>query len=175
MSYKGSPSGAHWRRCDVKKVLAVTVMVMFIGVAAVSHAWQGKTGQTGLSEMDDLRPLQPNETGIIAAMEGGGMMGEGMAGEGMMGPGSSGQGVEGQKGEEVFRQRCAACHRGGGNILNPQKTLSKADREAQGLKTVDDLVRYMRKPGRGMPVFSEVSLPESDARAVAEFIQKTFR
>ncbi|MGE5239822.1 MAG: c-type cytochrome [Chloroflexota bacterium] len=159
----------------MKKVLAVTVVVMLIGVASVSGARQGRTGQTGLSEMDGLRPLQANEAGIIAAMEGGGMMGEGMAGEGMMGSGSSGQGVEGQRGEEVFRQRCAACHRGGGNILNPQKTLSRADREAQGLKTADDLVRYMRNPGRGMPVFSEDSLPESDARAVAEYIQKTFR
>lgn len=79
------------------------------------------------------------------------------------------------KGEELFKKHCAVCHPNGGNIINPKKTLSKKDREANGIKTAKDLVKNMRNPGPGMNKFDEKILPEKDAKAIAEYVLKTFK
>jgi cytochrome c6 len=78
-------------------------------------------------------------------------------------------------GGDMFKAKCAACHPDGGNIINKEKTLHKKDREANKLKSAKDLVKYMRAPGAGMPKFDEKSLPDKDAREVAEYILKTFK
>ena len=36
-------------------------------------------------------------------------------------------------GEEKFKALCAMCHLGGGNIINPKKTLHKVDRESNNI------------------------------------------
>jgi cytochrome c6 len=77
-------------------------------------------------------------------------------------------------GEELFKQRCSACHANGGNIINPQKTLSKANREANKVNTVEAIIGKMRTPGPGMSRFDTNFLPDSDAKAIAEYILKTF-
>ena len=74
-----------------------------------------------------------------------------------------------------FKKYCAACHAGGGNIINPDKTLSKTDREKNGIKTAKDIIRIMRKPSGGMPAFDENALPEKDAQTIAEYIINTFK
>lgn len=79
-----------------------------------------------------------------------------------------------KSGETLFKERCATCHPDGRNIIQPQATLWKIDREARGVKTVDDLVGKMRNPGKGMPRFTPDMLPDADARAIAEYIIKTF-
>lgn len=85
-----------------------------------------------------------------------------------------------KKGEKIdgakeFKEHCAVCHPGGGNIVNPKKTLSKKDREANGIKTAKDLIKNMRNPGPGMNKFDEKTLPEKEAKAIAEYILKTFK
>ncbi len=77
-------------------------------------------------------------------------------------------------GEQLFSQRCSACHPNGGNILNPQKALHKADREANKVNTVEAIIGKMRNPGPGMSKFDSNFLPDSDAKAIAEYILKTF-
>ena len=82
--------------------------------------------------------------------------------------------VKAASGEALFNQNCSPCHPGGGNIINPAFTLHKKDREAHGVKTVNDIVEKMRNPGPGMTKFEKTMLSDKDAKAIAEYILKTF-
>ena len=79
------------------------------------------------------------------------------------------------KGETEFKEHCAACHADGGNLINPGKTLSHKDREKSGLKTSGDLVKIMRNPGPGMSTFDKKTLPDKEAKMIADYIIKTFK
>jgi mono/diheme cytochrome c family protein len=89
-----------------------------------------------------------------------------------------------QTGEALFKQNCSSCHPDGGNIFNKSKTLSKDDRETNGINTADDIVKKRRNPGAldlshpnqwcGMKVFDETKLSDRDLRKIAEYILKTF-
>ncbi len=79
------------------------------------------------------------------------------------------------KGEALFKQHCAVCHPDGGNIVNPQFTLHKKDRDAHGVKTAKDIIGKMRKPGPGMTMFDEKTIPNKDAKEIAEYVLKTFK
>jgi cytochrome c6 len=78
-------------------------------------------------------------------------------------------------GEDLFKLHCAGCHADGGNIITPNKTLKKADREANGVKSAKDIIGLMRKPGPGMTTFDVKSIPEKDAKSIAGYILKTFK
>jgi cytochrome c6 len=85
------------------------------------------------------------------------------------------QAAAGSSGEALFKQHCAVCHPDGGNIINPQKTLHKKDREAHNVKNAQDIIHNMRNPGLGMTKFDEKTIPEKDAKEIAEYILKTFK
>lgn len=78
-------------------------------------------------------------------------------------------------GETLFKQHCAACHPEGGNIINPRKTLFQKSREANNVKSAEDIVKIMRNPGRGMSKFDEKVIPDKDARQIAEHIISSFK
>lgn len=78
-------------------------------------------------------------------------------------------------GEALFKQHCVACHPDGGNIVNPKRTLHKKDMDLHGLKSREDVVRYLRKPGPGMPVFDGKIIADKDARAIADYVLKTYK
>lgn len=80
----------------------------------------------------------------------------------------------GKTGEALFKEHCAVCHPDGGNIINPKKTLHKKDREANGIKSEEDVIRLMRKPGAGMTSFDAKILSDNDAKEIAQYILKTF-
>ena len=85
-----------------------------------------------------------------------------------------------KKGEKLdpakeFKEHCAVCHPEGGNIINPKKTLSKKDRDANGIKSAKDIVKNMRKPGPGMTAFDAKTIPDKEAKAIAEYVLKTFK
>ncbi|MCL5023678.1 MAG: c-type cytochrome [Nitrospirae bacterium] len=82
--------------------------------------------------------------------------------------------AEAKDGEALFKQHCSPCHPDGGNTVNPQKTLHKKDREANGVKSAPDIIGKMRNPGPGMTKFDEKTLPDKDAQAIAEYVLKTF-
>ena len=82
--------------------------------------------------------------------------------------------AEKKSGEELFKQHCAACHPDGKNIINPKKTLGKKDLEANKVKSAEDIVKLMRTPGPGMVKFDDKTISEKDAKAIAEYILKTF-
>ena len=77
-------------------------------------------------------------------------------------------------GEQLFKEHCALCHPEGGNIISPKKTLLKKDLEANSIKTEEDVVRVMRKPGPGMTAFDMKSIADKDARKITDYIFKKF-
>jgi cytochrome c6 len=77
-------------------------------------------------------------------------------------------------GEALFKRNCAVCHVDGGNIVNPQKTLHKKDRDANNIKTASDIIKLMRNPGPGMTTFDKKTIPDKEANKIADYILKTF-
>jgi len=82
---------------------------------------------------------------------------------------------QGNQGETLFKKHCSLCHPDGGNVVNPQKTLHKKDREANGVKKASDIVSKMRNPGPGMTKFYEKTIPDKDAKEIADYVLKTFK
>lgn len=78
-------------------------------------------------------------------------------------------------GEAEFNEHCVMCHPGGGNVINPQKTLHKKDLEGNNIKTAEDIVKIMRNPGTGMPKFDESAISDKAAKMIAEYIIATFK
>ncbi len=78
-------------------------------------------------------------------------------------------------GEALFKKHCAVCHPDGGNVINPNKTLKGKSLEANNVKTEKDIIAKMRNPGPGMARFDEKTVPEAEARQIAEYVLKTFK
>ena len=78
-------------------------------------------------------------------------------------------------GETLFKQHCSVCHPDGGNIINPKRTLSKKDMDQQGIKNWKGIVKNMRTPGPGMTTFNAKTISDKDAKAIAEYVLKTFK
>jgi cytochrome c6 len=83
--------------------------------------------------------------------------------------------ADGKSGEALFKEHCALCHPDGSNIVNPKKTLHKKDLDANNIKSKDDIVKIMRKPGPGMNTFDAKIISDKDAKEIAEYVLKTFR
>ena len=91
--------------------------------------------------------------------------------------------AEEKTGEALFKDNCVSCHPNGGNILNPKKTLSKKDREANNIITAADIINKMRNPGpapthpqewAGMKMFDKYKISDDEAQKIADFILTTF-
>lgn len=78
-------------------------------------------------------------------------------------------------GQELFTKHCAVCHPNGGNIIKPQYTLQKKSLEQHGIKNWQGVVKAMRTPGPGMTKFDKNTVSDKDAKAIAEYILKTFK
>jgi len=79
------------------------------------------------------------------------------------------------QGEQAFVKNCAVCHASGGNIVNTAKPINKKALETRGIRKLTDIVRQMRNPGPGMTRFDDKTIPDKEARAIAEYILKTFK
>lgn len=78
-------------------------------------------------------------------------------------------------GKKEFEEHCIACHANGGNIVNPAKTLKKADLDKSGIKSWRDIVAKMRNPGPGMQQFEKKDVSDEEARAIAEYVLTAFK
>ena len=78
-------------------------------------------------------------------------------------------------GKKEFEEHCVVCHKDGGNMITPGKTLSKKDRLANGVKSAKDITKLIRKPGAGMTAFNSKTISDKEAKAIAEYILKTFK
>jgi cytochrome c6 len=79
-------------------------------------------------------------------------------------------------GRQLFEKYCVACHRDGGNMVNPKKTLRKKDRDANGIAAQDKLAAYMLNPGPGMPrlVHEDREITKEQALSIAAYIIETY-
>mmetsp|Transcript_11894 Transcript_11894/g.35456 ORF Transcript_11894/g.35456 Transcript_11894/m.35456 type:complete len:199 (+) Transcript_11894:100-696(+) len=84
-------------------------------------------------------------------------------------------------GAAIFEASCAACHAGGGNIVQRGKTLDRAALTANGIGDVDAIATLVSLGKRQMPGFGEACAPkpactfgprlaEDDVRAVAAWV-----
>lgn len=78
------------------------------------------------------------------------------------------------RGEKLFSLYCVGCHPAGDNRIYPQKSLHPMDLRANGITTSEDIVAVIRNPGRGMKKYDKNTLPDADARAIAQYILATF-
>jgi cytochrome c6 len=78
-------------------------------------------------------------------------------------------------GEALFKQFCASCHPNGGNVSDPKRTLYRSVLQNNHINTPEDVVRVMRNPLWRMIRFDVSTLSDTDARAIADYILKTFK
>lgn len=72
-------------------------------------------------------------------------------------------------GAGIFSANCAACHAGGKNLVNPQKTLSKADLDKYEMNSVEAIVTQVKNGKAAMPRFLG-KLNETQIEAVAAYV-----
>ncbi|NER25421.1 MAG: c-type cytochrome [Symploca sp. SIO1B1] len=72
-------------------------------------------------------------------------------------------------GAKLFKKNCAVCHAGGGNTLNPNKTLSQADLTANGKDTLEAVVKQVTYGKKQMPRFKG-RLKDNEIEAVATYV-----
>jgi cytochrome c6 len=70
---------------------------------------------------------------------------------------------------------CSSDLLNGGNTINPAKPINKKALEAKGIRKPADIIRQMRNPGPGMTRFDGKTIQDKEARAIAEYILKTFK
>ena len=77
-------------------------------------------------------------------------------------------------GEQVFTANCAACHMGGGNVVNGQRTLQQDDLKAYLANYNDgheEAIAYQVTNGKnGMPAFGP-KLSDADISDVAAYVE----
>lgn len=78
-------------------------------------------------------------------------------------------------GKKEFEKHCAVCHPNGGNVVNAKKTLNRKSLEANGVMGAKGIIGKMRKPGPGMTVFDEKTISNKEAKAIADYVLKTFK
>ncbi|MGG6266990.1 MULTISPECIES: cytochrome c6 PetJ [unclassified Leptolyngbya] len=72
-------------------------------------------------------------------------------------------------GAKVFNANCAACHAGGGNVINGAKTLKKDALVANGKDTVEAIVTQVTNGKGAMPSFKG-RLNEDQIQSVAMYV-----
>ena len=80
-------------------------------------------------------------------------------------------------GEVIFEAKCAACHSGGGNVLQPGKTLFRPALEKNGYSTVDSITELVRNGKGQMPKYQGAipavsRLSDEDLAAVAQWVSE---
>ena len=78
-------------------------------------------------------------------------------------------------GKKEFEEHCAVCHPKGGNSINAQKPLHRKSLRANGVKSAKDIIGKMRNPGPGMTKFEKNTISDKEAKAIAEYILKSFK
>jgi cytochrome c6 len=72
-------------------------------------------------------------------------------------------------GKQVFETNCAACHIGGGNVVNGAKTLKKADLEQYDMASFEAITTQVKNGKAAMPSFLG-RLTEDDIEDVASYV-----
>jgi len=73
------------------------------------------------------------------------------------------------EGKSVFASNCASCHNGGGNRINPDKSLSKEALEKYGLFSLEAIKHQVADGKPPMPAF-KAKLNEKQIEDVAAYV-----
>jgi cytochrome c6 len=76
--------------------------------------------------------------------------------------------VDLERGKEVFEANCISCHWEGRNIVNPQKSLAKADLKAYGMYSSEAIINQIIHGKDAMPAFNHLS--DEDIENVAAYV-----
>ncbi|UCG13067.1 MAG: c-type cytochrome [Deltaproteobacteria bacterium] len=74
-----------------------------------------------------------------------------------------------KNGAKVFGSYCAGCHRHGGNIVNPEKTLKKEALEKSGKASAEAIKRQVTNGAGAMPAF-KTSLSDKQIEDVVAYV-----
>ncbi len=72
-------------------------------------------------------------------------------------------------GAKLFKQNCAACHAGGGNLVNAQKTLKKEALEKYDMYSKEAIVYQVVNGKNAMPAFGK-RLSSGQIEQLAEYV-----
>jgi cytochrome c6 len=72
-------------------------------------------------------------------------------------------------GGQVFASNCAACHIGGGNVVNAAKTLKISDLEQYEMASIEAIKNQVTNGKNAMPAFAG-RLTEADIDDVAAYV-----
>jgi len=72
-------------------------------------------------------------------------------------------------GGQVFASNCAACHIGGGNVVNAAKTLKISDLEQYEMASIEAIKNQVTNGKNAMPAFAG-RLTETDIDDVAAYV-----
>eukprot|EP00238_Polyblepharides_amylifera_P001336 CAMPEP_0196571606 /NCGR_PEP_ID=MMETSP1081-20130531/1767_1 /TAXON_ID=36882 /ORGANISM="Pyramimonas amylifera, Strain CCMP720" /LENGTH=100 /DNA_ID=CAMNT_0041888623 /DNA_START=274 /DNA_END=576 /DNA_ORIENTATION=+ len=75
----------------------------------------------------------------------------------------------------IFQKSCAGCHAGGGNVLNPSRTLSKSDLSSAGLFDADGIYDITYKGKGKMPGYGIGCAPKGACTFAARLDDDTIR
>ncbi len=73
-------------------------------------------------------------------------------------------------GRQIFANNCASCHIGGGNVVNPSKTLKQADLEANHKDTLEAIITQVTNGNGAMPAFGSRLVGTDDIPDVAAYV-----
>ncbi|NJL84499.1 MAG: c-type cytochrome [Chloroflexaceae bacterium] len=79
------------------------------------------------------------------------------------------QKAEAADGAAIFKAACAQCHLGGKNLVNPAKTLQKADLEKYGMYSAEAIITQVTNGKGAMPAFKSRLKPE-EIEAVSSYV-----
>ncbi|MCU0568418.1 MAG: c-type cytochrome [Oculatellaceae cyanobacterium Prado106] len=74
-----------------------------------------------------------------------------------------------ESGAKVFAANCAACHMGGGNVVNSAKTLKKADLDQYQMASVEAIKTQITNGKAAMPAFKG-RLTDTEIEDVAAYV-----
>jgi cytochrome c6 len=72
-------------------------------------------------------------------------------------------------GAAIFSNKCAACHMGGNNAVNPQKTLKQEDLTQYGMDSAAAIIAQVTNGKAAMPKFGG-QISEVDIEDVAAYV-----
>ncbi len=73
-------------------------------------------------------------------------------------------------GEQIFRQQCASCHAGGGNLVNPKRPISGSSKLSSEAVFKD----YLQNPVGHMPYYKNLQVDRAALQSLYEYC-KTFK
>jgi len=79
------------------------------------------------------------------------------------------QAADAGHGGQIFSSNCAACHIGGGNVVNGAKTLKQADLDQYGMASIEAITTQVTNGKGAMPAFKG-RLSAEDIADVAAYV-----